>query len=112
MPATITEQAQLSCDKGSTPAKLAVTSQNFCKVDNKLIATENDKEAGTNIPSFGTCSITRKNCMPDITAWNSTSEKDTINGFKILTEQSFCICVQGGRISITEKGYIEQHEIG
>lgn len=111
MPAKITEQAQLSCDKGSSPAKLSVTSQQFCKADNKLIATEKDKEAETNIPAFGTCSITQKNCKPQVSTWMDTSAKDTINGSKILTQQSFCTCSQGGKISVSGKGYTENHEV-
>lgn len=111
MPAKITEQAQLNCDKGSSPGKLSVTSQNFCKAGNKLIATENDKEAEVNIPAFGMCSVTQKNCKPQVSAWMDTSVKDTINGSKILTQQSFCICSQGGKISVTEKGHTENHEV-
>lgn len=111
MPAKITEQAQLSCDKGASPARLTVTSQQFCRADNKLIATEKDKEAEVNIPAFGMCSVTQKNCKPQVSAWMNTSSKDTINGMKILTQQSFCTCSQGGKISVSEKGYTENHEV-
>lgn len=111
MPAKITEQAKLTCDKGTAPAQLKVTSQNFCKADNKLIATEMDKQANINIPAFGSCSITQKDCQPMPTSWLNATIKDSINELKILTEASFCNCSQGGKISVIHKGYSEIHDV-
>jgi len=111
MPAKITEQAILNCDKGSATGLLTVTSQRFCKAGNRLIATENDKEAGANIPMFGICSITKKNCAPEIKTWIDTSAKDTISELRILTEKSFCLCSRGGKILIQDKGHTEIHEV-
>lgn len=111
MPSAITEQAQLTCDKGSNPSKLSVTSQNFLVADQKLIATEEDRQPFTNIPAFGTCTATRKNCSPEPGKWENISLKDRVNGSRILTEQSFCRCSQGGKISVMEKGYSEIHQL-
>lgn len=111
MAAKITEQAKLICDKGTAPAQLKVTSQNFCKADNKLIATEMDKQANTNIPAFGSCSIMQKDCQPLPTSWANTTIKDSINELKILTEASFCSCSLGGKISIIHKGHSGIHDV-
>lgn len=111
MPEKITEQAILLCDKGAKSGKLKVTSQDFCKADDKLIATEQDKQAETNISNFGSCSITHSSCTPSPIKWDKTSKKDTINNFKILTEESTCKCSKGGTIMVQHKGHEEKHEI-
>lgn len=107
----ITEHAMLVCDKGSTPSQLKVSSQDFCKAEDKLVATENDKEVEVNISSFGVCAITKSKCVPAVVKWTQTSEKDNINDLKILTEQSTCNCTVGGKISVKQKGHTEQHLI-
>jgi hypothetical protein len=107
----ITETALLQCDKGAITTKLAVTSQNFSLAESKLIATEQDKQANVNIQSFSICSITKKTCIPAPTIWQQTTEKDTINGFKILTENSFCKCSLGGKISIKINGHEGKHSV-
>ncbi|MDH7464179.1 DUF4280 domain-containing protein [Chitinophagaceae bacterium 26-R-25] len=111
MPQKITEEAILTCDKGATFAQLKVTSQNFCKAAGKLIATEKDKEATTNIPAFGECSITKNTCEPAISNWEKTAMKDAVNKHKILTDESICECATGGKISVQKKGHNENHEI-
>ena len=109
MPQKLTETALLLCDKGAKPSQLKVTSQTFSKANGKLIATEQDKQAETNIPNFGVCAITHSKCTPAILKWDKTTEKDSINNFKILTEESTCQCTIGGKISIKDKGHTEKH---
>ncbi|PZF70987.1 DUF4280 domain-containing protein [Taibaiella soli] len=111
MPQKITEHAMLLCDKGTATGQLKVTSQNFCKAADKFIATEQDKQAEVNIPGFGNCTVTKNKCVAAIIQWNQTSGKDTINGYKILTENSICQCSVGGKITIQNKGHTETHEI-
>ncbi len=53
------EKTLLLYDKGTKPSQLKVTSQNFSKAENKLIATDQDKQTDTNIQNFGICSITK-----------------------------------------------------
>jgi Domain of unknown function (DUF4280) len=110
MPQKLTENAILICDKGAIPSLLKVTSHSFCKADGKLVATEQDKQAESNIPSFGVCMITKGKCTPALIQWQNTTEKDEINGYKILTVDSTCQCMIGGKISIQHKGHGEQHE--
>lgn len=111
MPDKITENALLLCDKGVKPSQLKVTSQNFCKADGKLIATQEDKQAETNIPNFGTCAITKSSCSPSIIIWDKITAKDEINSLKLLTEDSACQCLIGGKISIKNKGHGEKHSL-
>ena len=111
MPQKITEKAILVCDKGAKPSELKVTSQDFCTADGKLIATEKDKQAETNIPNFSACSVTRSKCNPVPVKWQKTADKDTINDHKILTEESTCNCSIGGIIAIRHKGHDEKHEV-
>ena len=107
----ITEGAILLCDKGVKPSQLKVTSQDFCKAQEKLIATAQDLLPEVNIPNFGVCSIMRSNCIPSILKWNDTAEIDSINEQKILTEDSTCNCTVGGKISIQHKGHTEIHSV-
>ena len=110
MPQKLTETALLLCNKGAIPSQLKVTSQTFSKAEDKLVATEQDKQPETNIPSFGVCTITKSKCTPAIIKWDKTTEKDTINNYKILTEESTCNCSVGGKISVQDKGHAEKHE--
>lgn len=50
----IVHGALMKCTLGSTTAKIQVTSQQCVQIENKLVATENDKISMINIPSFGT----------------------------------------------------------
>ncbi|SHL93462.1 protein of unknown function [Chryseobacterium carnipullorum] len=116
MPQKITDTAQLSCNQGTAPSKLIVTSQNFSTAEGKHIATEQDKQANTNIKPLGQCKLKPTSggylpCIPAPTAWQKTTERDTINNYKILTEDSFCMCNTGGKITVDNKGHEEQHEI-
>ena len=111
MPQKITETATLACDKGAVVAQLNVTSQDFCRAENKLIATEKDKEGEVNIPNFKSCAVTRGRCHPAPQAWQNVSLKDEINGMKFLTENSVCPCGVGGIISLKDTGHGENHSI-
>lgn len=102
----IVHGAQMRCTLGSAPAQIQVTSQLFVQIKNKLVATEKDKIAIVNIPPFGTC---RKGffsppCTPALQDWQSTTLKDNINGYKKLTDESFCMCSQGGCITFADTG--------
>ena len=56
MPQEITETAKLQCNQGTVTTTLKVTSQQFAKINDKLQATEEDKQANENknhIPQGG-----------------------------------------------------------
>lgn len=106
----ITDTAQMKCDKGAAPAVLKVTSQSYVYIEDKLVATEQDKSANTNIPPFGVCSVTQKACMPKPVMWQATTQLDVIGEDRELTSESYCMCGLGGRISFAthgQSGFVE-----
>ena len=48
----ITDTAELSCNQGTATSKLNVTSQDFVTIEGKAMATEEDKQANSNIQPF------------------------------------------------------------
>ena len=109
MPQHITDTTQLKCDKGTTPAPIAVTSQSFMHIEGKLQATEDDKQPNTNIKPFGMCSITKSSCSPTPIKWQDTSVFE-IDGKKELLDHSTCQCSIGGKISIVKsaQNFVEE----
>jgi len=102
----IVQGAQMSCTLGSATAQILVTSQLFVQIENKLVATEEDKLSVINIPPFGTCKrgIFPPPCIPALQNWQNTTLKDNINGYKKLTKESFSICSQGGCVTFMDTG--------
>ena len=94
------------CSLGTKKPTLTVTSQTFRRIADALVGTEADKEGMVNIPSFSICKCSSPNppCIPQPQGWQQTTQKDSINGMKKLTEQSFCMCAKGGRISFVDTG--------
>lgn len=111
MPQYITESTQLQCDKGASPSTLSVTSQSFIQIDGKLQATEDDKQANTNIKPFGRCSVTNSSCSPAPVQWQNTSVFD-IDGKKELLDHSTCQCSIGGKISVIKSAQSFVEEAG
>jgi hypothetical protein len=105
----IVQDTQLKCDKGTVSAPLSVTSQTFMKIDNKLQATEEDKQPNVNIKPFGVCSITRSSCVPAPITWQATSPFE-IEGKKELLDSSTCQCSVGGKISVIKsvQNFVEE----
>lgn len=99
MPQHITNTTQLLCDKGTSPTTITVTSQSFMSIEEKLQATEEDKQPNINIKPFGICSVLRSSCSPSPIKWNNTSDFE-IEGKKELLDCSTCQCSVGGKISV------------
>jgi len=97
----ITNTTQLTCDKGTIPTPITVTSQSFMSIEGKLQATEEDKQPNTNIKPFGLCSVLRSSCTPSPVKWDNTSEFE-IEGKKELLDSSTCQCSVGGKISVIQ----------
>ncbi|MGM5629916.1 DUF4280 domain-containing protein [Apibacter raozihei] len=111
----ITEKALLQCNQGTIETELHVTSQNFFFIENKAIATEQDKESQTHIKPFGLCKLKPVPggflpCKAAPISWQQTTTKDELNGYKVLLDTSVCPCATGGIIKVTDKGHIENHE--
>ena len=83
-----------------------VTSQTFRRIADALVGTEADKDGMVNIPSFSICKCSSPNppCTPQPQGWQQTTKKDSFNGMKKQTEQSFCMYAKGGRISFVDTG--------
>lgn len=112
----ITDTAQLACNQGTMQSNLLVTSQDFITIENKPIATEQDVKANINIKPFGQCKLkpSSSGYLPCVTAlqkWKKTAQKNTINDNALLTDESFCICLVGGKITVKDKGHSEEHFI-
>lgn len=105
----ITDTTQLKCDKGSSSTSLTVTSQSFMKIEEKLQATEEDKQPNTNIKPFGMCSVLRSSCTPLPIKWDDTSDFE-IEGKKELLDSSTCQCSVGGEISVVKcaQNFVEE----
>ena len=102
----VTGGAIMCCTLGTGQAKLTVLSQSFQSILGVFVATEEDEIGLINIPSFGVykCSSPNPPCTPQPQVWQQTTQKDSINGMKKLTEQSFCMYAKGGRISFVDTG--------
>lgn len=112
----ITDTAQLVCNQGTISSNLLVSTQGFITIENKPIATDEDNKPNTNIKPFGKCKLKPSSsgylpCVPVPQKWKKTAEKNTINDNAILTEESFCMCSIGGKISVKDKGHSENHEV-
>ena len=86
MPQIITDTAELSCNQGTATSKLNVTSQDFVTIEGKAMATEEDKQANSNIQPFKQCKLEPASsgylpCVPAPIKWEDAAEKDTIMGF-------------------------------
>lgn len=93
--------ALCACNQGSKSGTLDVKSQNNIFIQEKLMATDDEKTFES--PFFGTCAVIQnKPCSPSImTKWEKPAS--TVNGSdkKALLETSTLICAIGGQIMIT-----------
>jgi len=86
MPQIITNTAELSCNQGTATSKLNVTSQDFVTIEGKAMATEEDKQANSNIQPFKQCKLKPSSggylpCVPAPIQWEDAAEKNTLMGF-------------------------------
>ena len=102
----VVNNSQMQCSQGTDISAINISSQNIVAIAGEFVATEKDKISVGNIPSFGVCKCSSPNspCLPQPQGWQQTTKKDSINGMKKLTEQSFCMCAKGGRISFIDTG--------
>jgi hypothetical protein len=102
----VVNNSQMQCSQGTDISAINISSQNIVAIAGEFVATEEDKISVDNITSFGVCKCSSPNppCLPQPQGWQQTTKKDSINGMKKLTEQSFCMCARGGRISFVDTG--------
>lgn len=89
------------CDKGSAPGILDVKSQSNIFIQEKLMASDEDKTFKS--PFFGTCAANQNNpCSPAIvTKWENPADNVSEGNKKALLETSTVKCTIGGNITIT-----------
>lgn len=95
----VPEGVYLACDKGTCPSQLRV-SQKSTDIYGVPVATEADKLPFLNIKPMGFCSATWRPCLPSVPKWDNVQEGVTVNGFRLLKEDSTCQCTVGGKINI------------
>ena len=102
----VVNNSQMQCSQGTDISAINISSQNIVAIAGEFVATEEDKIGVGNIPSFGVCKCSSPNppCIPQPQGWQQTTQMDNINGMKKLTEQSYCMCAKGGRISFADTG--------
>ena len=108
MPQIITNTAELSCNQGTATSKLNVTSQDFVTIEDKAMATEEDKQANANILPFKQCKLKPSSggylpCVPAPIQWEEAAEKDTINERKIAGKIIVCPNSNGLEDTITHQ---------
>ena len=106
MPKIITHGATLHCTLGVKESNLMVTSQTFRRIADALVGTEGDNNGMviSLVLEFANVVPPNPPCLLQPQGWQQTTKKDSINGMKKLTEQSFCMCTKGGRISFIDTG--------
>ncbi len=115
--------AKCTCPFGTTPCTLQVTSQLSCMADGRPIATIQDMQPGTNLPTFGMCTslanptvaaataaalgvLTPQPCsMVPAGTWIAAGTKVLVGGVPCLTGDATLVCGFGsGTISIVDPG--------
>lgn len=124
MPNIVVANAQLQCTFGVAPAVLSVvpTGAQLNNAGGQMIATIMDYKPQVNIAPFGMCQsmanpqvasataaaqgvLTPQPCIPMTQSpWSPGSPQVTIGGNPALTDNSMCMCMWGGQISITTAG--------
>lgn len=94
--------ALCACDQGTAPGALDVKSQSKVFVQEKLMATENEKDFKALF--FGNCKLQQNNpCAPVIlTKWKDPASNVLEGDKKALLETSTLKCNVGGNIKITD----------
>lgn len=94
--------ALCTCNQGTAPGALDVKSQSKIFIQEKLMATENEK--AFKAPFFGNCKLKKNDpCTPVIeTKWENPAANVYVGNKKASLESSELICAVGGNIKITD----------
>lgn len=116
--------AMMACTFGAAPASLVATSAPTVEVGGMPAATIMDFAPMANIPSFVMCMslanpevaaatsaamgvLTPQPCIPVTTGpWVPGSPTVLVGGNPALTDDSMCMCMWAGQISITDPGQV------
>jgi hypothetical protein len=122
MPKLVVHGAMMSCDQGAAPASLVVPPLANASADEQALATVNDFQPQVNIPPFGMCRTqanpqvaaataaangvpTPQPCVPVTTSpWSPGSSISSLDGVRLLSDDSTCKCAWSGTIRIDAPG--------
>jgi murein DD-endopeptidase MepM/ murein hydrolase activator NlpD len=117
--------AKVMCNKGSHIQSINLPTGHGTKVNGRPILDEYDNKYPENIPCFGTCSssgnnsdetvsyyaqsvpgtVTGKPCVPHIIApWNDTAQDVFLWDNRVLTTDSYLVCLNDGKIVFVTSG--------
>ena len=102
----LVEGAELHCIHGSRTGSLQVPVCHGIQIGGRSLINEDDAKYPENIPNFGSCSITKKGCVPDILdeQWLFTESTWIVGGKPAVTTTACCLCARGGMIHPLETG--------
>jgi hypothetical protein len=98
----VPEGVYLACNKGTCSSQLRVSNDEKTSIYGSPMATEADLFPFFNLKPMGFCTdplkiiATGVMCIPTVTKWEDPKEGITINGNKMLLEDSTCKCILGG----------------
>ncbi len=115
--------ATIKCSFGMAPSTLVATNTPLVHVGGKPVATIADAAPMVNIPSFGMCTtltnpavaaataaalgvLTPQPCIPQTQSWLPSGSMVMAQGKPCLTQESKCMCMYGGCISILNPGQL------
>jgi Domain of unknown function (DUF4280) len=96
----IPEGCWLACNKGTSPSDFRISHNNNSNIYGAKLASEADKIPFFNIKPMGICTVKYGICTPSVPKWDNPQEGVTVNGYRLLKEDSTCKCVVGGTIKI------------
>ncbi len=102
MPKFLVDGAELKCTMGTSSGSFKVLSSKV-KGSRKPKGNKLDCIPMANIPSFGTCKVTKFPCIPATTPWN-TSSNVKVRGAPAINESCSTMCALGGKVSISDPG--------
>ena len=96
----IPEGSWLACDKGTCPSSFRISHNNNTNIYGSKLASEADLLPFFNIKPMGICTVLFGSCMPAVLKWDDPQDGVSVNGHRLLKEDSTCQCVVGGKIKI------------
>lgn len=96
----IPEGCWLACNKGTAPSSFTITHNNNANIYGAKLASEADVTPYINIKPMGFCTAKAGICTPLTVKWDDPQDGVTVNGNKLLKEDSTCKCMLGGTIKI------------
>jgi hypothetical protein len=104
--------AHIECDYGDGERQIDMPRSHGAYVNEFPLMHDTDNVPIENIPSFGICNKTRTGCALDIIGpWKSVAENVYMKGGRVLTTDSYLVCLTGGGIiRFTDSGQDQESD--